>query len=163
MTLQSISMTEAMQEAIACAPADLTHYETLELTHDALADPIRVVRSFEPLHTPQGTYFPAQFELRLPETSERVCGELIVSTGPVPRQVFDALVTIDRFGGDVLITYRHYLGPAQPPDMVIPTALKVSSIVLSPAGAELRARFANLTGIPFPRRLMTATRCPGAM
>ncbi|GAB7082280.1 DUF1833 family protein [Megalodesulfovibrio paquesii] len=157
------TMSEAIQEAYATAPAQVTYFDTLMLAHPALDEPIQVVHSDLPLQTPQGLYHPLRFGLKLPEVEGKVCGEMAITCGPAPAEIYDALDAIARQGDSATLRYRQYLGHHTEPDMDIPVPLELTTVTHTAASTEIRAQYPNLTDMEFPRRKKTATNCQGAL
>ena len=72
--MPDVTLSEAIKEAYASAPADVVIYHTLEINHPAFSEPIYVVRDYQDLNanledgTPV-TFLRLAFNLVKPEVS----------------------------------------------------------------------------------------------
>lgn len=157
------TMSEAHQEACIYARPEDTFYETLTFTCSAWSEAVQVVHSDDDLQTPDGLYRHARFELVLPGLEAKVCGELVVRTGALPRAVHRLLTTAGLTAAPIYVRYRRYMAANAPADMTLPLPLEVYRVDHTHGGAEIVARVNNLTELPFPRKLYSALESPGLM
>lgn len=161
------TLSQALKEAYAAAPADVVIYHTLEINHPAFSAPIYVVRDFEDLN--------AQLENGAPVTFIRYAFDLVkpeVSATGVPQ----CTVEIDNVSRDILanvqlamtstelitMTYREYLstdltGPQNDP----PMTMVLSNISADVFKVRATASFGDLNNKRFPNEEYTAERFPG--
>jgi len=157
-------MTAAIKEAYAYADADVTIYETFQLTQATWATPIKLVNSSRELVTADGTFKPATIEATLPETEASVRGQLQITIDFLPAEYRAMLWSVAKETAPVYLYYREYTGEgvAEEAEAELPVALVVNNIELTDTQTIITALYPDLVNIPFGRRIMTATNLPGA-
>ena len=159
-----MDMSDAIKEAYAHAPADVTYYDTLEISHDSFTDNIRVVISDTPLSTPQGEFIACpNVQVRLPEIDGCVQGQLEITIGMLPKKAQIALKDASTTTSPISIKYRQYIAEDVDPDAELPVPLQVDTIKQTHIQAIITAAYPDLVNARFPRRLMTTTVLPGGV
>ncbi len=157
-----MDMSDAIKEAYAHAPQEVTYYDTLEIMHASFTESIKVVVSDAPLTTPQGEYLACpNLSVTLPETEGGVRGQLEITIPFLPRDAQVAIKEAAHSRTPVTIKYRQYLGENIAPDAELPVPLQVESITQTHHQVTAIAMFPDLNNASFPRRLMTALNLPG--
>lgn len=167
------SLSAAIKEAYAAAPANVVVYDTIELRHSTWAAPIRVVRdranltatleADAPLNPGEAVVFTGfAFDLELPEMSDAASPEVVITIDNVSLEIEDAineaLLTTDL----VQVTYRAFLSD----DLSAPANNPPLTLTLSHIGADqfritARAQLGDYANRRFPFEQYTATRFPG--
>lgn len=160
-----MELSDAIKEAYEFAPADITYFDTLTITHSSFLAPIMVVNSRKSLLTQQGTYLPVGFNLSLPETNAGVQGELKITINFLPSEAQTKIQNAALTRSPVKVKYRQYIreGSSAGPDAEIPVSMNIISIQQTTLGIESSARFPDMDTAVFPRDVMTVQDCPGAM
>lgn len=158
-----MDLTAAIKEAYANAPGDVTYYDTLQIDHEDFAAPILIVNSHAPTTRTEGEFLPVRFDFKLPETAGSVRGEMTISIAGVPASVRAAIRNGAGTRAPVTVTYRQYVNSDLDPSAEYPVPLSISAVRETYAGIEMTALAPDLTGLPFPRRLMTTKCLPGLL
>jgi hypothetical protein len=167
------TLTEAIEEAYATAPAGQVILHTLEFRHPAFTEPLRVVHDQKdfvgrleataPLNPNEDVNFVAfAFDFVPPD---------VESTGTIP----EVVIAIDNVSRDILgymdlaansadlieMTYRPYLSddPSEP-QMNPPLTLTVRTVEADIFRITARASFGDFINKAFPSQLYDATRFP---
>lgn len=156
-------MTDAIKEAYANAPADITYYDTLEIMHASFSESIKIVKSGKSLSTPQGNFIAVNFDFTIPETKGSVVGEMKISIGLLPKVAQVAIRDASMTTTPITVKYRQYLGANMEPDAELPVALEIRQVEQTYSGVVATALFPDLHGHVFPRRLMTTSVLPGGL
>lgn len=167
------SLSEALREAYASAPADEVVYHTLELRHAAFTQPIRVVRDNADLTArleataaenpgEMVTFVGFGFDLVKPELSATGVPQCSIEIDNVSREIL-ANVELAMTGIDpIMVTYREYLasdleGPQNDPPMTL-TIISISADVFR---VRAVAGYPDISNRRFPREDYTTERFPG--
>lgn len=165
--MPDVTLSEAIKEAYASAPADVVIYHTLEINHPAFSEPIYVVRDFQDLNanledgTPV-TFLRFAFNLVKPEVSATGVPQCTVEIDNVSR---DILANVQLAMGStslITMTYREYIstdltGPQNDP----PMTMVLSNITADVFKVRATASFGDLNNKRFPNEEYTAERFPG--
>lgn len=167
------SLSEALKEAYASAPAGEVVYHTLELRHVAFTTPIRVVRDKADLSAfleatapvdpaAQVTFVGYAFDLVRPEVSSSGVPQCTIEIDNVSREILSA-VELAMGGRDpITATYREYLASdLSAPQNDPPMTLTIMSIKADVFRIRATAGFPNMSNRRFPREDYTAERFPG--
>lgn len=161
------TLSEALKEAYASAPAEVVIYHTLEINHPAFYEPIYVVRDFQDLNaqledgTPV-TFIRFAFNLVKPEVSATGVPQCTVEIDNVSRDIL-ANVQLAMGSTDLItMTYREYIstdltGPQNDP----PMTMVLSNIQADVFKVRATASFGDLNNKRFPNEEYTAERFPG--
>lgn len=167
------TLSQAIQEAYASAPASEVVHHTLEFRHAAWAAPIRVVQDVAnltatleadaPLNPGEAVVFTGYaFQMDLPELSGAASPQVTITIDNVSLEIEDAinqaLLTTDL----VEVTYRAYLAsdlthPANDPPLTL-TLTSISAGQFQITGNALLGDFGNRR---FPFEQYGAARFPG--
>lgn len=170
------TLSAALREAYASAPADVIVHHTLELWHPALSAPIRVVRDRSalearleagaPRHAGQVVMFAAYaFDIEPPELTPDGAPQCVITIDNVSREILAQLDAALAGTAPIEVLYRAYLstdalaGPHNVPPLAL-TMLSLSADVF-----RLRAvcGFPDLANRRFPRVDYTAEVFPGLL
>lgn len=177
--MPDLSLSAAIREAYASAPADVVVLHTLELRHPAFRDDagnptaIRVVRDHAdlwarlepgaPIDAGEIVRFVAMaFELELPPIDTAPVPEIAVTLDNVGREIVrhldEAAVSQDR----IAVTYRPYLSTdLEGPQMDPPITLIMTEVEADTFKVTGRARMLDIGNKAFPAETYTAKRFPG--
>lgn len=156
-----MEMSEAIKEAYAHAPADVTYYDTLEFISVEWVTSIKIVRSNRKLHTPQGVYSPVIFDFTLPELAGGVRGQLSINVKFLPKEAQLAIAEAANSRYPITVKYRQYLGENINPDAELPIPIEIISISQTHKGAVLTGVFPDLHNADFPKDIYTVQSYPG--
>ena len=173
------SLSAAIREAYASAPADVVTLHTLELRHPAFRDDdgnptaIRIVRDHVDLWARLETGAPLDggatvrfvamaFEVELPAVDTAPVPEITVTLDNVGREIVrhldEAAISQDR----IEVTYRPYLSSdLEGPQMDPPITLVLSEVDVDSLKVTGRARMLDIGNKVFPSETYTAQRFPG--
>lgn len=173
------TLSQAIKEAYATAPANVVTLNTLELRHPAFVDEfdqqtaLRVVLNNEnitarlegdaPLNPGEDVLFVAMnFSFTLPEIDDSGTAQIRVQIDNVSREIGDNIEKTILYPDSIAITYRPYLSDdLTQPQMDPPLTMEVSDIDLDVFKVTLTAGFADIVNRRFPAELYTAERFPG--
>lgn len=167
------TLSQAIKEAYASAPAGVIIHHTLEFRHSAFSSPIRVVRDFQnldatleataPLNPGQQVLFVGfAFDLSKPEMSAAGVPQITIEIDNVDRAIVanvEAAMTTTEM---VQVTYREYLStdlsrPQNDPALTM-TVMSISATALRVTAV---AGFPDLMNRRFPGREYDAQTFPG--
>lgn len=167
------TLSQALKEAYASAPANVVIYHTLELNHPAFTTPIRVVRDFVPLtatlestasaNAGEAVTFAAfAFELTKPAVNPNSVPQITIEIDNVDRSIVAnieaALTTTDL----VTVTYREFLSTdLSAPQNNPPLTLTVMSVSATVFKITATAGFPTMQNKRFPTTEYDATTYPG--
>lgn len=161
------SLTAAIEEAYASAPADEIIYHTLEFNHPSFASPIYVVRDRTDLTATLETaatvtFVGYAFDFRLPELSQAAAPEIIISIDNVGREIIGYLDLAAQSADYITVTYRPYLSTnLAAPQMIPPLSLVVRDVTADVFKIECRATFGDFANRKFPNETYDAQRFAG--
>ncbi len=157
------TLSAAIKEAYATAPADEVIYHTLELWHPAFSEPIRVVRDNQSIDAKLEATAPRNagaivpfvayaFDVVPPDQISTGLPQCVIEIDNVSRDIvaqIDAAVAGD---GEITVIYREYLasGLAAGPENLPPLTMTVTQISASPTRVRAVAGFANMMDRRFP-------------
>lgn len=167
------TLSEAIKEAYAIAPADDVIYHTLEIRHPSFATPIRVVRDVANLNATleatapsdpltEVTFIGYAFDLIPPDVGASGAPQLVIEIDNVSRDIL-ANIELATTTDDLLeVTYREFLssdlsGPQNDP----PLSLTIFSIKATPLRIRAVAGFADVNNRRFPGEEYSAEEFPG--
>ena len=155
-----MDLTDAIKEAYEYAPANVTYYDTLKITHALLVpDPILIVRDYKKTVRNMGTFLPVMFDFSLPETSGAVRGEMTISVTGLPKLARKTLQNLALLSvvDPIQIYYQQYINDEMEPDAELPLPMSETSIRETYTGVEITAMLPDLVNAFMPRKLMTWT------
>jgi hypothetical protein len=167
------TLSAAIKEAYAAAPADVVIYHTLEIRHSSFATPIRVVRDFADLDatlettapedaSTEVTFLGYSFALVPPEVSGNGTPQLQIEIDNVSREILANIELAMASTSLLTVIYRAFLssdltGPANDP----PLTLTIFTISATPLRIRAVAGFQDIVNKRFPSGEYTAERFPG--
>lgn len=167
------TLTAAIQEAYASAPASEIVHHTLELRHPVFTQPLRVVRDWQPLTARLEASAPADpltwvqftpfaFEFSLPEVVHASVPEIVITIDNVSSQIVANLDAAANSADLIEVTYRPFLASdLSAPQMDPPLTLTIREAEATVFRIVARAGFMDLANRKFPRDLYTSERFPG--
>lgn len=173
------SLSEALKEAYASAPAGEVILHTLEFRHPLFRDelnqpaPIRVVLDHNDLEAvledsaPQNPgesvlFIAFSFELTLPEVQHTALPEIVITIDNVSRDIEDNLAAAVNSPYKVEVTYRPYLSTdLTGPQMDPPLTMTITQIEADDFRVTARATYGDAANKSFPSETYTAERFPG--
>jgi len=166
------SLSQAIKEAYASAPADEVILHTIELRHQAFTVPIRVVNDHAdltatleataPENPGQAVLFQGfSFGFQPPDV-DGPRPEIILTIDNVSREITKNIEAATISGAPVELTYRPYLSTdLSGPQMNPPLTLDIIGIEASMLTVTAHAAFGDLGSKRFPSEDYTAERFPG--
>lgn len=167
------TLSEAIKEAYAAAPADVVIYHTLEIRHSSFASPIRVVRDLVDLDATLETTAPEdastevtftayQFDLVPPEVGAGGTPQLLIEIDNVSREILANIELAMASTSLLSVIYRAYTSddlsaPANDP----PLTLTIFQINANPMRIRAVAGFSDIVNKRFPSETYTAETFPG--
>lgn len=174
-----MSITPALAEAYASAPADEVVFDTLEIRHPSFVDDagqptaIRVVIGYEdiearlepqaPLHGGQYvTFIAGAFKFTLPGFEEGQVPQLKITLDGVNRQITEHLEASRASKTPIEVTYRPYLsGDLTAPQMDPPINMVLDTVDVDVFQSTGTASMNDVHNWPYPKELYTPERFPG--
>lgn len=167
------TLSEAIKEAYASAPADVILYHTLEIWHSNFTTPIYVVRDFADLNatkeaaaardaSTQVTFVGFAFELVPPEVDRGGVPQCVIEIDNVSREILANIEAAMGSDESITVIYRAYLsddltGPENDP----PLELTIMSITADPFKVRAVAGFGSLANTRFPKLDYSSEVFPG--
>ena len=167
------TMSDALKEAYAAAPANLIVYHTLELYHPAFDQPIRVVRDSADLEAfleddaprdagEEVLFIAFPFDITPPSVDVAGSPMCTIEIGNTTREVTVQLEAAMSSAELLEVIYRQYIstdlsGPQNNP----PLTLTVFRITADVFRVRAQAGFGDLANRRFPSQDYTAERFPG--
>ena len=177
--MTNATLTEALKEAYASAPSDVTILHTLELRHPSFVDAsgkktaIRVVRdninhkckleSTAPLDAGKTVEFVAMaFDLQLPPVETVPVPEITLSLDNVSTELIQYLDNAIETQDMIEMTYRPYLSSDKScPQMNPPITLVITDIQVDVLKITATARMMDIGNKSFPSENYTVKKYPG--
>jgi hypothetical protein len=161
------SLTDAIKEAYAIAPADIVVYDTLEIRQTGVQDPVYLVRARLPITATDEngvdkTYEPAGFQFSLPPSNEEGFRSLNIAIANIGRRVSDFVEAAKSEKVPVEMLYRPYVSnDLTQPQMIPPLVLYLKDIQVTPFQVTGRATFMDIVNKKFPNEIYNRDRFPG--
>lgn len=177
--MPNATLSQALREAYAAAPADVVILHTLELRHssfvddDGLPTAIRVVRdnvdltcrleAGAPLNAGEMVTFIAMgFDLELPPVDTAPVPEISITLDNVSREIVRHLDGAAESQEVIEVTYRPYLSTdLEGPQMEPPITLVLTEVSADVFRVTGRARMLDIGNKAFPAETYSATTFPG--
>ena len=177
--MTNATLTEALKEAYASAPSDVTILHTLELRHPSFVDAsgkktaIRVVRDninhictledTAPLNAGEAVEFVAMaFDLQLPPVETVPVPEITLSLDNVSTELIQYLDNAIETQDMIEMTYRPYLSSDKTcPQMNPPITLVITDIQVDVLKITATARMMDIGNKSFPSENYTVKKYPG--
>ncbi len=171
--MADVTLSEAIKEAYASAPADEVIHHTLEIWHPNFSDPIYVVRDFADLNATieagaarnagiEVTFVAFAFEIVPPDVDKGGVPQCVIEIDNVSREILANIEAAMSGTDPIVVIYRAYLssdlaGPENDP----PLELTIHSITADPFKVRAVAGFGSLANLRFPRQDYSAEVFPG--
>ena len=160
------TLTDAIREAYACAPAGAVLLDTLQVSHPSLESSLWLVRNLEDvtlyLETGLAQLFTAcGFTVALPGAGDKGLQDLEVNIDNTNLAASDFIQSVSASPSPVKLTYRPYLANDHSgPQMDPPLVLYLSEVHIAVTEVQCRATFADIVNTTFPRERYTRGRFP---
>lgn len=167
------TLSAAIKEAYASAPADQIVYHTLEIWHPNFTVPIYVVRDFHDLTATKEstaarspseavTFVGLAFNLTPPEVDMDGIPQCVIEIDNVSREILANIEASMGSTDTITVIYRAYLssdlgGPENDP----PLELTIHSITADPFRVRAVAGFGSLANLKFPKLEYSSDVFPG--
>jgi hypothetical protein len=160
--MSDTTLSQAIKEAYASAPANVVIYHTLELRHPAFTTPIRVVRDFTDLTATLEATAPANpgaavlfiafaFEFSKPEVSSSGVPQITISLDNVDRAIVANIEAAMGSTDLVQVTYREFLSTdLSVPQNNPPLSMTIMSVTADVFKVTCTAGFPDLMNRRFP-------------
>jgi hypothetical protein len=171
--MADITLSEAIKEAYASAPADQVIYHTLEIWHPNFTQPIYVVRDFHDLTATKEatavrspgaevTFVGFAFNLTPPEVDMDGVPQCVIEIDNVSREILANIEASMGSTSTITVIYRAYLsddliGPENDP----PLELTIHSITADVFKVRAVAGFGSLANLKFPKLEYSSEVFPG--
>lgn len=169
------TLTQALKEAYASAPAGTIIHHTLEFRHSAFTQPLRVVRGFADLVATLEDSAPADpgvavtfaayaFDLTRPEVNPQGVPQIQIEIDNVSREIIANIEAAIQTTERVKVTYREFLstdlaGPQNDPPIHM-TVLQIKAGIFRIVAT---AGFPDLANKRFPTQEYSADVFPGLL
>lgn len=169
------SLSDAIQEAYATAPAGEVVLHTLEFRHPSFTQPLRVVRDRADLNAtlestaPENpneevTFVQFAFDLELPDVTNGSSPELLLTMDNVSRDVMGYLDLAANSQNLIEVTYRPYLlTDTSEPQMNPPLTMTLKEVECDIFRITARCGFGDFANRPFPRDVYDLQRFAGLL
>lgn len=160
------NLSAAMAQAYNMAPAAVVIVNTLEISHPAVMEPIRIAQAHEnimlTLETGENVLFEAMpFKFSPPTVGENGIQEMSLAIDNVDLRVSDFCEIASLFPKPVEVRYRPYLkNDPTTPQMVPPLLLYLKDVTYQGGQVTARATMGDLVNRKFPSELYTRERFP---
>lgn len=160
------AMTEALAEAYASADTRIKVFETIEISHASLPEPLYFVQDRRPLvatleTSEEVTFLPLWFNFTLPSAGENGRQDLSLSIDNINRVVSDFIAEAKNYTTPVAIVYRPYLSTdLSTPQLNPPLRLTLSDVNIGMLEVIGKATFADVVNQKFPKQYYTRDRFP---
>lgn len=167
------TLTQAIKEAYASAPASTIIYHTLELWHPSFTTPIRVVRDFADLTAtleataPRNpgaavTFVAFNFDFTKPEVSAGGVPQITITMDNADRSIVANIEAALSSTGMVSVIYREYISTdLSAPQNNPPISMTILSVTADVFKVTATAGFLNLANKRFPTQEYSAEVFPG--
>ena len=167
------TLSAAIQEAYACAPAAEVVLHTLELRHPSFTTPIRVVRdrqdftAYLEADAPEDpgaevTFVAFAFDFRLPDVDKAAVPEIEIILDNASAEIIGYLDAAAQSADLIEVTYRPYLASdTSGPQIDPPITLVLREVRCDIFRVRARAGFGDLGNKRFPAETYSADRFPG--
>lgn len=160
------SLTDAIKEAFALAPAHQVVLNTLEIRQEGVQGPIFLVQARRPVIATDEdgntrTFEACGFQFSLPPSNEEGFQSLNIAIDNVGRRLRTFIETAKGSKVAVEAKYRPYLSDdLTQPQMVPPLVLYLKDLQVTDFQVTARATFMDIVNKKFPRELYTRERFP---
>lgn len=162
----SNTLSDAIKEAYATAPSNEAIFETIQISHVSIAEPIYLVRNRVDLEltletSEVVTFTGCGFGMSLPQKSDNGLQELSIAIDNTDRRISDFMAEAKNFVVPVELTYRPYLqSDTTQPQMDPPLVLYLSDVKIGLFDVTAKASFADIINKKYPSEIYTRKRFP---
>lgn len=173
--MPDVTLSEALQEAYATAPAGDVILFTLEFRHPTFVTPLRVVRdradltatleSTAPLNpSEEVTFVQWSFDLELPDVTSGSSPELLLTIDNVSTEILGYLDSAANSSDLIEVTMRIYLADdTSSPQNDPPLTVTLKDVECDIFRITARCGFGDFANRPFPREVYDLTRFAGLL
>lgn len=160
------TLTDAIKEAYALAPAGDAIINTLEIRQPTVQTTIFIAQSRREVIAQDEdgnsrTFEPVGFQLSLPPVTEEGFPNMTVAIDNIGRRVTDFVNTAKASPVPVEIVYRPYLASdLTTPQMVPPLVLYLKEVTITTHQVVAKVTFMDLVNRKFPSEIYTRERFP---
>lgn len=160
------SLSQAIKEAYAVSNVTQVILETIELRHEKLPAPIRLINQRQglqlTLETGESSFFEAVgFSFTLPAAGENGRQDLQITIDNVDKRISAFINQAKEFFEPVEIIYRPYLSTdLTTPQMNPPLVLTLQDVSITQFQVQAKATFADILNQKFPKEYYTRKRFP---
>ena len=156
------TLSQAVKEAYASAPADEVLYHTLEIAHEDFTAPVRVVRGFDDITAGGVSWVALPFDLAMPEASAGGSPRLTLTMDNVGPELMTALEAAAESSAPITVTYRAFLSSDLSTAVNSPpTVLTLSTVSATPTTVTATATLRDIANRKFPRAVYREDEFPG--
>ena len=171
--MPDFTLSDALVEAYASAPAAEVILHTLEIRHPSFTTPIRVVRDHADFSAHLEADAPADpgalvtfvamaFDFRLPDIEKSKSPEIDISIDNVSAELTGYMDMASQSAELIEVTYRPYLASdPSGPTMNPPITLVVRAVSVTIFRVTATAGFGDFANRKFPNQVYDTTRFPG--
>mgnify|MGYP001809781564 CR=1 FL=1 len=165
--MPNLALKTAIREAFAVSRASVTYFNTLELTHPNIAEPLRIVQGFREIEATieteeTVTFQPIPFNFLLPASGEDGLQEMQIQFCNVDNQVGDFCLAALGSADPVVILFRPYLSTDLTESQLDPPLrLFLLNVKITNTTVVGRAASQDWLNQPFPKGNYTVERFKG--
>ena len=159
-------MTQALEEAYACAPTDVVVLDTFQIDHSSFDEPIRLVNDFTDLTAKietgeTVTFIRFAFEHARAEVNAQGVPEVSISIDNASAEIARQLDAVSDSTDPFPVSIRTYRSDDlnAPAGRILPGEIINISVV--DVRVNLRIAFSQIANRPYPGELFTPRRFPG--
>ncbi|PCI27877.1 hypothetical protein COB55_04880 [Candidatus Wolfebacteria bacterium] len=156
-----ISFTQAMKEALASAPTDVTTIDTMVLNHPTFPSALYFARSEYDIELDGQVYIGRQYKIRFPQMSAKSNSSLSITLSKIGRQTISyidaAVITLD----PITVLAQSWILGTSGPQSGFETALETRVVTLKNNDLNLTAGYPDLVNLKVPQRVYTTEEFPG--
>lgn len=160
------TLSAALKEAYALAPASVSYIHTLELRHISMSEPLFLVQGFlhQRLKLETGawkTFRACAFDFKLPAVEDSGLQELSITIDNTNNRVSDFCEQAMLFPAPIELYYRPYLSTdLETPQMDPALRLYLLNVKVSESQVSGRAAQVDFVNLKFPTEKYNSTRFP---
>lgn len=167
------SLSEAIKEAYASAPADVIIHHTIEMRHPSFASPLRVVRDYKSINatledtapvdaSTEVTFSAYAFDIVKPEINSDGRPQITIEIDNVSREIITNVEAAMQTNDSIEVTYREYISSdLTSPQNDPPLHMTIVSITADIFRVSAVATFGDFTNRRFPAATYTSEDFPG--
>lgn len=154
------TLTEAMKEAVATAPADIPFYDAILIESTAF-DAFRFVNSEKDEVFNSLTYTAKQFRIKNPVVEANSNPTMQITVSGIDLSVADTLDDAVDSAAVITVNHQGFLSTSTAPQLQFDRALEAADITMNGNNLTITASFPDLVNRPFPFNRYNAQNFPG--